>query len=423
MKQTLLGRLAAAAASAFFIYGSCAAAENAEPQWLRVAVHVHTNVSTSQYSPAETLQALGKGGADAVIFTDSLTRRWEFGMWPFPSLIRRVVEQPSVLRYGPERYVREIQELNGAEGSLALPAVEAAPFYYWARTPFDRRGGQIRSWQQHLLVLGVTDPARLAALPTRAFDPYHGDRGAEPYQRFIDAAVDAGGLVFWAHPMTGHLAQHGRIEDFTEPYPHLLKMTRGYHGFALTYLGYLSLVDPGGVWDQVLEEYAAGKRSHPVWVIGELDWRGTGRKPDAVVTWVQVRARTPEAILDAMRQGRMWVAIRNEGNPPAIVSFSVTDVLSSRQATLGQTLEATAAVRVTISGARGGKEGSTTGSTRITLIRNGKVFEIRDLPDASFSADWIDQALGGLTIYRAIVEGPNGVAYTNPIFVVNGRLP
>ncbi len=285
---------------------------------LRVAVHAHTSISTGTQAPEQAAASFKQAGIEAIIFTDSLKRRWEFGIRPLQALVKYAVEQPSVLRYGAANYLKRVQALNGPGSPLAIAGIEAAPFYYWARSPFDRRGGQIRNWQQHLLVFGSNDAKRLAALPIEKFSAYDGDQGALPYQTFIDAVVDTGALVFWAHPMTGHLGHHGRVEDFTEPYPHLLKTTSGYHGFALTYLGYLSLVDAGGIWDQLLAEYTRGARARPVWIIGELDWRGTERPCDAVLTRVLAQDRTESGILDAIRNagkpcGRNYARYTDQG--------------------------------------------------------------------------------------------------------------
>jgi hypothetical protein len=383
---------------------------------LRVAVHVHSTISTGVQTPEQAMESFRQAGADAVIFTDSLSRRWEFGIWPLANLIKRVVEQASVLRYGARRYVDEIGALNQPQAPVAaIAGIEAAPFYYWARTPFDSRGGQIRCWQQHLLALGL-DARQLQALPIRRYDPYHGDQGAKPYQAFIDAVVDAGGLVFWAHPMSGHLGKHGRIEDYSEPYPHLLQTTSGYHGFALTYLGYLSLADPGGAWDRLLDEYARGARKQPPWIFGELDWRGTKRAANAVWTEVEARSRDPKDILEAMRLGRMWAVFRNGAEPPQLLEFSLADVASSRTATVGETLQASGGIRIHLSVLR---QTVPAGLTRVTLIRNGQVLEVREAPNIRIDWDRFDAPEAGINVYRAIIEAPGGLVYTNPIFVEN----
>ncbi len=270
---------------------------------LTCAIHVHSTISTGSLEPAAIMRLADDAGVDAVMFTDSAQRHWEYGLWPLRGVLKWVVEQPSVSTCGPRRYVEMIRSLNvPGRHALAIPGVEVAPFYYWKRGPFDRQGGSIQDWQQHLLVW-LDDPEAIRQIPLQAFDPYHGEQGAVPYQRVIDFIAQHGGLVWWAHPHTGHLGRHAFVEDYTEPYLHLLERTTGYQGFALTYLGYLEGVEPGAVWDRLLRAYCRGAFPQPVWVIGELDWRGPQERPlNTVVTQIRVRERTPQGGFEAMRQ-------------------------------------------------------------------------------------------------------------------------
>ena len=380
-----------------------------------IAVHVHSSISTGLKDPETAVADFRAKGVDAVVFTDSLRRQWSYGVWPLPKLIKRTVEQPSVLTYGARRYLDLITAIKRPDQPVvAIPAVEAAPFYYWARSPFDSHGGQIRAWQQHLLALGIDDPRVLEKLPLDSFDAYHGDQGAKPYQKFIDAVRAAGGFVYWAHPMTQHLGRHDNIEDYTEPYPHLLQITDGYTGFALTYLGYLSPADPGGLWDQMLEAYGRGVRRNPVWVIGELDWRGTERPPDAVLNKAWLPELRRAAVLAALREGKTWFMFKNEGEPPDLEAFSVAALGSQEEVSLGGTLTGAAEVRVHLAGSCG--RGNAHGCT-ITIVRNGEVWRRETVALDEFDFAPTDKPPHAFNWYRVIVEGPGGVLYTNPVFV------
>ena len=349
-----------------------------------------------------------------MVFTDSALRRWEYGLWPARAWIKRVIEQPSVRTFGAARYLDTLRHLSAPQ-LLVLPGLEAAPFYYWRRSPFDRRGGQIRGWSQHLLVFGLDDPRAIQRLPLDAYDPYQGDRGAVPYQRFIDAVTAQGGLVFWAHPETGHVGEHGPVEDYTDPYPHLLELTSGYHGFAITYRDKLAFVEAGGVWDRLLTAYCAGRRRQPVWMLGELDWRTPEAHPlDRVVTMVTVPERTAEAILHALRTGRMWAVFRAGAQAPTLARFDVTDVASQQVAGIGESIAPTGPLRIQVSGQRGSPE---PGPARVFLIKDGAVVQMEEVTAEEFDLVWTDDAPPTRGFYRAVFQGPAGLIYTNPIFV------
>lgn len=392
--------------------GPCAFAADA-PTPLKVGVHIHSTISTGTLEPPAIVTLAKQAGLDAVIFTDSALRRWEYGVWPARAWIKRVIEQPSVLTFGARRYLDTLQHLSTPQ-LLAVPALEAAPFYYWWRSPFDRRGGQIRGWNQHLLVFGLDDRA-IQRLPLTAFDPYQGNRGAAPYQRFIDAVTAQGGFVFWAHPETGHAGEHGPVEDYTDPYPHLLELTSGYHGFAITYRDKLTFVEAGGLWDRLLLAYCQGQRAHPAWVLGELDWRKPEAHPlDRVVTMVLVPERTAEAILHALCAGRMWVVFRIGRQAPVLHRFEATALTGQATAGIGESIAPTGPLRIQVSGHRGSPE---PGPAHVFLIKDGAVLHMEEVTTDEFDLAWTDDAPPTRGFYRAVFQGSAGLIYTNPIFV------
>lgn len=389
--------------------------EEPPPGPRRVAIHVHSTVSTGELTPEQILALAKEADLDAVIFTDSALRRWEYGLRPLRGLLRKVVEQPSVMRFGVRRYLDTLTKLS-ASGLLVLPGIEAAPAYHWTRHPFDKRGGQIRGWSQHLLIFGLPAPKAFAALRLDKVDPYHGNPGPAPYQRVIDAAVSQGGLVFWAHPEMGHHGRQGSMEDDTDPYPHLLEQTSGYHGFAITYPDKLQLVESGSVWDRLLLAYCRGERSHPVWVLGELDWRKPTERPlDQMLTIVQADARTPEALVAAMREGRMWAVLRQGPRAPRLDQFDVVDQ-RGRIMTSGE-WAASGPLRVVIKGHRGAGAAGNGRAASMFLIRNGEIFYAQTVATDDFAFNWVDAAPPPKGYYRAVYEGPAGRIYTNPIFI------
>ncbi len=400
--------------AALLLLGSPAAAAE-EWQKLRLVAHVHTTMSTGSLSFAEVMDQAKAAQLDGVLFTDSLLRHWEYGIWPLRGLIKKVIEQPSILKAGAENYLGDIRSQNKAGGPLAVAGLEAAPFYYWRRSPFDAQGGEIRDWNQHLLVFGLDAPEAFEQLPVNDFDPYHGDYQGKPYQQFIDAATAAGGVVFWAHPFIKHEGRHGGINDSTEAYPHLLEITNGYDGFAITYFGYLDALEPGLLWDSLLLDYVHGKRSKPVWVIGESDWRSAQERSLAmVVTDVWVDERSPKAVVSALREGRSWASIRADSTAPELEAFTIVDEASGHTAISGNHMTVHGKISIRVALRRGANAQS---KFKVTLVKNGAVLHEEELTENKFIRKWTDQAPSAVSFYRLNVEDVSGVIYTNPIFI------
>ncbi|HEX9780863.1 MAG TPA: hypothetical protein VGB20_06595 [bacterium] len=385
---------------------------------IRLAAHLHTTVSGGTQSP-DAVAALAKSaGLDAVLITDSALRRWEYGLWPLRGLLKRVVEEPSVLRLGAAKYLAKIDAADRAHPDLLiLPGMEAAPSYYWRRSPLERDGALVLGWHRHLLVFGIDDARSLRRLPLRETDPYHEDRDAAPFQRLIDAVSGAGGLVFWAHPAAANRGRAGGVRYATEPYPHLLELTDGYHGFGVADLAALSLTSPGGAWDRVLTEYCRGGRRSPAWILGELDWHGPHERAiDAVVTDVLSGERSRRGLLEGIRLGRMWVTLnRTGGTALRLEAFSLSDAGSSAVAVTGGTLTGATGIRVRIAGV------ASDGDTALTVIRDGEPWSTLRPEPGSFVQEWIDPSPPASGYYRVAADGPGGVVLTNPIFV--GKAP
>ncbi|MCJ2532151.1 MAG: hypothetical protein LN413_07635, partial [Candidatus Thermoplasmatota archaeon] len=74
----------------------------AEGAFLQVkgAFHVHTSFSTGALSLEELLEEAQREGIGSVIFAENFLLRYEYGLFPFRGLVKKVVEEPSVLRWG-----------------------------------------------------------------------------------------------------------------------------------------------------------------------------------------------------------------------------------------------------------------------------------------------------------------------------------
>jgi hypothetical protein len=132
---------------------------------LTVAVHVHSNVSTGSLSLDQIAEQAGRMGIDAVVFSENLALRYEYGLVPFHGVIRRTVTLPSVVEYGVDRYLAAIAEAQARHpGVLLVPGVEVTPHYYWTGS-LPGRNLTMHNAQKNLLVFGLSGPEDYKALP------------------------------------------------------------------------------------------------------------------------------------------------------------------------------------------------------------------------------------------------------------------
>jgi len=132
---------------------------------LRAAVHVHTTFSSGALTLDELLEEARRERLDAVLLADNFLLRFEYGLFPLRGLVRKVVEKPSVMRGGVERYLQAVDAAQARFPDLVLvPGVEVIPYYYWTGSVWT---GDLTQWdaQKNLLVLGLTRPAAYAGMP------------------------------------------------------------------------------------------------------------------------------------------------------------------------------------------------------------------------------------------------------------------
>ena len=144
---------------------SMAAAEPRMP--LRAAIHVHSTASTGTLSVEALAVRAEQQGLDAIVLSDNFSLEYEYGLQPLPGLLKKTVSFPSVLSYGIERYLDEIESAQARHPQLVIvPGVEVAPFYYWTGSLW-RGDLTMHDAQRNLLVLGLTKAADYRALPAR----------------------------------------------------------------------------------------------------------------------------------------------------------------------------------------------------------------------------------------------------------------
>ncbi|GJQ59450.1 MAG: hypothetical protein SCALA701_22510 [Candidatus Scalindua sp.] len=257
---------------------------------------------------------------------------------------------------------------------------------------------------------------------TPLYDQYHGDQGTGPYQHLIDYVNERDGLTFWAHPEVKRTAEIQGVRVDSSPYENDLLNTHNYTGIAVFSEGMRHIGPPGGIWDKILLQYCLGKRERPVWVLGEVDYKVGDFPIDETQTVFFVQEKSREAILHAMKSGKMYAAM-GAANALTLTNFVVEEVQSGNSAFMGEEIQLTTKPRirisVTVNHDHTLSEYRERGFT-IDLIRNGtviKTFEATDSVDIVYDDDYIH--LNEKVYYRLAIDTSylfRGIV-SNPIFV------
>lgn len=440
---------------------------------LSAITHVHSKISQSGVLELEELAQLAvDAGIDVFIPTDHAAARWEYGLWPLRSLLRRRVENPSVATFGAREYLARVRALGDRfPGLIAVPALEATPFYRWSGDLWD--GLVLEDWHRHLIVLGLDTPEKVAGLPVagtaaaRRFDPFllwpfglllvaglfrkaHAKRTAwilaavaviglldcfpfrrwpesyyrdstpwMPYQRVVDYVHAAGGISFWAHPESRSFAAgkkvSPRVTIRTKPYPSAVRRVLNHAGFGVFMEGWRKVAQPDGPWDGALRQHLRGSRVVAPWAFGELDFRApgmAGTQIDSVVMTVLVDEHSEAGVVRAFKAGSFY-AQRAAPNPPMVLErWTVSS--SSETAGSGETLwgAGKGVIEVAVAHADGVPRAVTA-----TLIRDGEVFARLN---GTTPVGWrVTERRGDTSdgFYRLVLRDANRVRLVaNPIF-------
>ncbi len=244
------------------------------------------------------------------------------------------------------------------------------------------------------------------------FDPYHGDKGSEPYQFQIDYVNSKGGLTFWSSPdIETSKFKIGPVTFETPPYFHDLLETRNYTGFAVFAEGMKHTGIPGGIWDIILKQYINGERERPVWAIGELDYE-EGDWMGETQTILLLRELSREEVLNALRTGRCYAVMGPADRPkPFIENFQVWDDLEQRWVEMGETASVTRSTRVRIKLINPDSREN----NLLKVIREGEVIKTIKFRDSlSEVLQFEFSKPGGMTYYRLDL---NSLLVSNPIFI------
>jgi hypothetical protein len=443
-------------------------------------IDLRTTYSDGKLDPESLARLAKERGFDLIFINDHDRLVMEYGLFPLQNVLKKRVELNSINKEGAENYlnaIRKVQEKN--PDMIIIPGSETAAFYYWTGSYFkgdltahndERRiltmglekakdyenlpilhngfstrytmkflpmllpflvslvlGLLLLRWRGVLRISGIIISA-LSLLflintnPFRSspFDQYHGDQGIAPYQLVINYVESRGGLTFWNYPETGSgVRKMGPIFVDTPPYPQVLEQSKDYTGFAVLYGDNITVTEPGNIWDRALLQYCKGERNRPPWGISTADFHrdgGSGEKLGKFPTVFLVREKTKEAVLSAMRQGRMYACT---GYPQRMVlnEFSVCSSGCKTKAISGEEmmLNENPKIRFSLSS----KE-PTKNRVKVRLIRSGvlvKTFE-GSLPMEINYEDKYSRP-GEKIFYRIDARGC-GTLVSNPIFVIFG---
>lgn len=322
---------------------------------------MHSNFSSGGRTVSEMAEIAQKQNVKVIILTDLYAEHYEYGIGPLRKFFKKTFERTSILKRGTREYLHAIEEAGRLHpGVLVIDGTAVTPFYYWS-------GGLwpgplvLNNRAKDLLVLGLGSEENYKDLPVignkkSKFDPYAGDAYSKPYQEFIDHVKSKKALVFWSHPQANeHIFFNNAFFGLdvyidTPHYEEALLSTFRYDGFgifptdlSLIHLpGHASASSPGQTWDRVLLEYCEGKRTQPIWAIGESDYNGFPdgiRDMDGILNMILARRPERSEILQALKSGSLYVITPASHTERIMLDeFSVSDEASGNAAGMGQTL-------------------------------------------------------------------------------------
>lgn len=482
-------RRLAAALLVTAVVASPSAAEELTP--LPAVVHLHSDLSTGQYTIEELAEMAERHGIGALLLSENYLNRVEYGLPPFRALTRVSQDSPAVHdRLGD--YLDRVARARAARpGVLLLPGVEVMPHYQWTGSPLTLEL-LVSNTQKNLLVWGLTERATLAAIPvigngdggayslqslldalpvlllapgialllikrrrrqrigaavvivpqrqwiaglalcavavatlvrgwpfTHGAYSAYGDHGVAPHQAVIDFVERHGGAAVWSFPEARDLGTQNvgpvRVTWSTEPYPDDLLRTFRYTAFGAVYEETTRVERPGGAWDRLLAEYAAGERSRPAWGLGESGFHDTnaGKRLARVQTVFLVRERSEAGVLEALRQGRLYARHRSARTALALTDF-VLDSDDTR-AVAGETLRPALGALMSL-GIAIEAEGAAAGDLKVVLLKNGEIADAWT-GGTPFRATYRETWDGRPTVFRLEVRGGGGRLLSSPIFV------
>jgi hypothetical protein len=159
-----------------------AAAPAASLERVRGVVHVHSDLTTGDFTLESLVGLADQQGIGALLLAENYVLRVEYGLAPFRALTRLSRTERSI-GARPARYLARVAEVQARlPHVLLVPGVEVMPHYHWTGSPL-ALDLTVHNLQKNLLVFGVSDPAALATLPV----PGNAAAGGYTWQSALDA--------------------------------------------------------------------------------------------------------------------------------------------------------------------------------------------------------------------------------------------
>jgi len=139
----------------FFIFINISTGE--ELKFYPGIINVSTDVSDGNYSIEEISSLAEKKDLPIIIITDHFLLKVEYGIFPFQRIVKRKVNRNSILTYGIEKYLSEIEKINKNHPSVLLvPGVKVTPFYYWSGSLF-KKNLTLNDYHKEMLIFGLEE--------------------------------------------------------------------------------------------------------------------------------------------------------------------------------------------------------------------------------------------------------------------------
>lgn len=253
-------------------------------------------------------------------------------------------------------------------------------------------------------------------------DPYTGKPDDEAFQRVLDYVNNNGGISFWSYPEArfGDIPMSG-ARMISKGRPESLAIAERYRGFEGIYGDNITITKPGNLWDQILVDYTRRGRKDWPSVITGIDFHNfqAGNawfQLDRGLTVLFARKRNEAEILQALKLGRGYATFQRDPNHRLrLQNFALAS--AGNVAISGETLAAQGTVHFSaqIDWLPPTEILPTSGSAKITIVRDGRVLEEFQMPLPAVIQRQ-EQLEPGLHYYRIRAEVSGTEVLSNPIF-------
>lgn len=144
--------------------------------WYSGLFRVNTQVSAGTESFTRIAEKAKKADLDFIVFSDQFLVEAQYGLPPFRDVIKYTKTRRSVVTYGIEKYLDEINKTDTKFPDMVLvPGADIAPLYYWSGSPFNN-SLTTNQYSEQLTIFGSDDPELYRRLPV-----IHNDQWEDSY--------------------------------------------------------------------------------------------------------------------------------------------------------------------------------------------------------------------------------------------------